>query len=168
MKKTTVLATFASILVACGESAEKEGVPPSATANIEREASVKSLLYNPETQLYIWKPDYDYTKKQNIAATNDIRNVDSLIKGLNERTENVFLQKHSLRGDTIYTFIEDSKYLTEQMGSTGAELYIADVVLNLTEAPGVNVVSIKMEAGSHAETGTFTKRNFIKYKTLKE
>jgi hypothetical protein len=167
MKKTIVLVAIACIVITCGQPKEKEDVPAAQT-NEEAFAPEQPVLYNPETQLYIWKLDYNYSKQENPAASKDMRNIDSLIKGLNERTENVFLQKDTLRADTLYTYIKDSKYLTEQMGTTGAEVYIADVVLNLTEAPGVTVVSIKMETGSHAESGTFTKKNFAKFKTVKE
>jgi hypothetical protein len=167
MKKTIVLVAIASSFITCGQPKEKEGMP-AEQINEELLTPEPPVLYNPETELYIWKLDYNYSKQENLAAKNNIRNIDSLIKGLNERTENVLLQKDTLRGDTLYTYIEDSKYLTEQMGSTGAEVYIADVVLNLTEAPGVNAVCIKMEAGSHAESGVFTKKNFAKFKTVKE
>ncbi|MEX0636451.1 MAG: hypothetical protein WD135_06760 [Ferruginibacter sp.] len=168
MKKIVLLAAIA-VFVSCNEN--KENAPTSATEMkaMEDETNVDEAgVYNPESKLYIWKADFDYTKVQNPATRPTILNADSLIKGLNELNENVFLQKEKISGDTIYTFIEDSKYLAEQMGSSGAELYVANVVLNLTEVPGVKYVSIKIAEGSHAQPGTWTKQNFVKYKTVKE
>jgi len=168
MKKIILLAAIAAF-ISCSGNKEK-----SSTIEVEMETTEDSsmveqaVVYNPESKLYIWKAEFDYTKLQNAIIQPAILNADSLIKGLNEMNENVFLQKEKISGDTIYTFIEDSKYLAEQMGSTGAEVYVANVVLNLTEVPGVKYVSIKMAEGSHAQPGTWTKQNFVKYKTVKE
>ncbi len=123
-------------------------------------------IYDPETALYVWKSSPDYTKEKNPALKSNVLNVDSLILGLNKMNENVFMEKLKLSGDTIYTEIKDSKYLAEQMGSTGAEMYLADVVLNLTEVPGVKYVNIQLQEGSHMQPGTWTKDNFAKYKPV--
>ena len=124
-------------------------------------------VYNPETKLYVWKSAYDYTKTKNPEMGNDVLNADSLIKGLNELNENILLQKIKISGDTIYTEVKDSKYLTEGMGTTGAEIYLADVVLNLTELPGIKYVNISLQEGSHMQPGTWSRDNFNKYKTIK-
>ena len=93
-----------------------------------------------------------------------IFNVDSLIKGLNELHENIYIEKIKLSGDTIYTIIRNSTFLAESIGSSGAEMYLADVVLNLTEVPGIKYVDIYLEAGSHMEPGTWSRDNFSKYR----
>lgn len=123
--------------------------------------------YNPESKLYIWKTTEDYTKFKNPSFKKDILNADSLIKGLNELNENIFLIKLKISNDTIYTTIRDSKYLSESIGITGAEIYLADVVLNLTELPGIKYIDIFMEEGSHFQSGTWSRDNFKKYKTIK-
>lgn len=80
--------------------------------------------------------------------------------------EQVLLEKVKISGDTIYTAIKDSEYLGNQMGSTGAEIYVADVVLNLTELPGIKYVNIQMKEGSHVQPGTWSKISFEKYKPI--
>jgi hypothetical protein len=80
--------------------------------------------------------------------------------------ENIRLEKIKISGDTIYTQIKDEEQLTEGIGTTGAEMYVADVVLNLTEVPGIKFVSIDLKEGSHMEPGTWSKDNFAKYKTV--
>jgi hypothetical protein len=80
--------------------------------------------------------------------------------------EKIVLEKIKISGDTIYTIIKDSKYLTDGIGTTGAEVYLADVVLNLTEVPGIKYVNIDLEEGSHMQPGTWNKENFVKYKTI--
>lgn len=121
---------------------------------------------NSELDLYVWKSSPDYTKEKNPAMRPEILHVDSLILGLNRMYENVLLEKVKLSGDTIYTEIKNSQYLSEQMGTTGAEMYLADVVLNLTEVPGVKYVSIQLVEGSHMQPGTWSKDNFAKYKPV--
>jgi hypothetical protein len=167
MKRILLLAVITAV-VSCNANKE-EAIKSSSIETIEDSATVEpTLQYIPESKLYVWKANFDYTKVQNPALQRAILNTDSLIKGLNERYENVFLQKDRIGGDTLYTFIYDSQYLGNQMGSTGAEVYIADVVLNLAEIPGVKYVAIKMEEGSHAQSGVWTKQNFEQYKTVKE
>jgi hypothetical protein len=167
MKRILLLAVITAV-VSCNGNKE-EANKGSSIETTEDPATVEpTLQYNPESNLYVWKANFDYTKIQNPALQPAILNTDSLIKGLNVRNENVFLQKERISGDTLYTFINDSQYLSNQMGSTGAEVYIADVVLNLTEVPGVKYVAIKMEEGSHAQSGIWSKQNFEQYKTVKE
>ena len=167
MKRILLLAAIAAV-ISCNANKEKANKSVSIET-IEDAATVEPTLQNnPESKLYVWKANFDYTKVQNPILQQAILNTDSLIKGLNERYENVFLQKDRICGDTLYTFIDDSQYLSNQMGSTGAEVYIADVVLNLAEVPGVKYVAIKMEEGSHAQSGIWTKENFEQYKTVKE
>ena len=167
MKRILLLAAIAAV-ISCNANKEKANKSLSIET-IKDSATVEpTLQYNPESKLYVWKANFDYTKVQNLTLQQAILNTDSLIKGLNERYENVFLQKDRISGDTLYTFIDDSQYLSNQMGSTGAEVYIADVVLNLAEVPGVKYVAIKMEEGSHAQSGIWTKENFEQYKTVKE
>ena len=125
------------------------------------------LQYNPDSKLYVWKSSADFTKIKNPGYTSAILNADSLIKGLNELNENVLLEKIKISGDTIYTEIKDSQYLAESMGSTGAEIYVADVVLNLTEVKGISYVNITLIEGSHMQPGVFNKEQFKKYKPIK-
>jgi hypothetical protein len=122
---------------------------------------------NPETRLYIWRATPDYEKVKNENAQPAILTVDSLIKGLNEYYANVYLEKVKQSSDTLYTRIADSRFLANQMGSTGAEIYIADVVLNLTSVSGVKYVHVDMEEGSHAQPGTWSAANFNAYKEKK-
>lgn len=125
-----------------------------------------TIIYNPDSRLYIWRAGFDYKKRKNETASPAILQVDSLIKGLNEFHENVLLEKVKQSGDTLYTTIKDAEYLTQQMGSTGAETYLADVILNLTAIPGVKYVNIDLKAGDHMNPGTWSADNFKNYKQV--
>jgi hypothetical protein len=168
MKKTgsCMLLVF---LLSCNTNEKKvEPLTNGKREPITDSVVVQKILpnYNPESNLYFWKSSPDYTKIKNPQLSPDILNADSLIKGLNELNENILLEKINISGDTIYTEIKDSKFLAEGMGSTGAEMYVADVVLNLTEVPGIKYVNISLQEGSHMQPGTWSRDNFKKYKTI--
>ena len=116
-----------------------------------------------DSKLYIWRSTADYKKIKNEAAPSSIVNTDSLIKGLNQHYENVYLEKLKQNGDTLFTRIKDGEYLSQQMGSTGAKIYLADVVLNLTSVHGIRYVKIEMQEGDHMGPGLWSADNFKNY-----
>ena len=156
----------AAVLFSCNSNREEETTEEEIIITDSPASETPALVYNPDSKLYVWRTTADYKKKKNDEALPAIINTDSLIKGLNEYYEDVFLEKVKQSGDTLYTKITDSKYLGSQMGSTGAEMYLADVVLNLTAVPGVKYVKVDMEAGDHAQPGTWSADNFKNYKQV--
>lgn len=77
-------------------------------------------------------------------------------------TENPKIKLEYLRssGDTVYLKIQDATILTQQMGSAGATMYLAGVIYNLTELPGINYVNLDFKEGDHAQPGTYNRANF--------
>ena len=156
------------LILACTQQNENtittgEAEPQTATVL----SSPNIPAYDPELNKNIWRATDDYKKIKNPLATRNWLHADTLIAGLNQYYENIFLEKIKISGDTIYTVIKNSKYLAEQMGSTGAEIYVADVVLNLTAVPGIKYVSINMQEGSHAQPGIWRMDDFKKYSEAK-
>ena len=149
------------LLFSCNSAKEEASTDENVVAEVDTVAVVKT-----ESPLYIWSATPDYEKIKNPAAPGSLP-LDSLIKGLNVKYENVLLEKLKQSGDTLYTRIADSRYLGNQMGTTGAEIYLADVILNLTTVPGVNYVSIDMEEQSHTQAGVWNKEAFKNYKEKK-
>ena len=152
-------------LVCCHQKADKEDTTGKPQPQLDTVVHpVPATHFNPDSKLYIWKATDNYKKIKNPVYMEEILNADSLIKGLNELNENVFVEKITISGDTLYTIIRNSTYLAEQMGSTGAEVYVADLVLNLTAVPGIKYVHLQLEEGSHIQPGTWSQDNFKKYK----
>jgi hypothetical protein len=155
------------IFISCNRNEKKPDNTTASQIITDSTENLKPLnIYNPESKLYVWKSSFDYTKSKNHELVPEILNADSLIKGLNELNENIVLEKIKISGDTIYTEVKDSEYLTEAIGTTGAEMYLADVVLNLTEVAGIKFVNINLKEGSHMQPGTWSKDNFSKYKPV--
>lgn len=90
----------------------------------------------------------------------DSLNVAAVIRYLNSRNTNVQVQFVRQSGDTVFLSIPEATYLTQQMGSTGPEMFFAESVYNLTEIPGVRFVRYDFEEGDHAQPGVFTRDSF--------
>ncbi|MEO6894444.1 MAG: hypothetical protein ABI136_05360, partial [Ginsengibacter sp.] len=56
--------------------------------------------------------------------------------------------------------IPDSQKLTNQIGDTGAENFLASATFTLTEMPGIHFVYIDMQTGDHAEPGVYSRDDF--------
>ena len=166
MKRYAVL-IVSVVLFSCNSNKDKEETNIDEEVVIDSTASANGRpVYNPDSKLYVWRSTFDSKKEKNIAVPANIINTDSLIKGLNEYYENVYLEKLKMGGDTLYTVIKDANFLNSQMGSTGAEMYLADVILNLTSVPGVKYVNIDMEEGDHMKGGIWSADNFKNYKEV--
>jgi hypothetical protein len=61
---------------------------------------------------------------------------------------------------TFSVEVINSPYLTQRMGSAGADAYLAEITFTLTEHPGTTAVQLLFEEGDHARPGTYTRDDF--------
>ena len=117
-----------------------------------------------ENAYYIWEVNMEKrTLKKNPALGSSNANVDSVINGLNMQYENILLEKTGIKKDTLQLKIESSDFLTNQMGSSGPDQYLAQAVINLTSVPGIKYVQIDFKEGSHASPGVWSRKDFPGY-----
>jgi hypothetical protein len=90
----------------------------------------------------------------------DSISVDAIIRFLNNRYPNVQLKFVRSSHDTLYVAVPEATYLTQQMGSTGPQIYFADVVFNLTEIPNLHYINFDMAEGDHAGPGILNRDTF--------
>jgi hypothetical protein len=64
--------------------------------------------------------------------------------------------------------IQNDKYLTEGMGSSGAQDYLAEVTYTLTENPGIKSVNFIFTEGEHAMPGLYSRESFTGYTIVKK
>lgn len=83
-----------------------------------------------------------------------------LIQLLNENFADIHLDLIKISHDTIYVKIPDSKKLTQGLGDSGAENYLASATYTLTELKNIKFVNFEMEAGDHAEPGVYSREDF--------
>ena len=150
------------------KSVDKESIRQVFSHDTSSKVSIADTSKNAVSILYVWLVDFDNkTKKRNPKFKNEYLNVDTLIKGLNGLYPNIKLDKVKMSGDTLFTKIIDSEYLGERMGTSGAALYLADVIINLTSVDKIKYVKIDFDEGSHATPGIWSAKDFSDYKEVR-
>jgi hypothetical protein len=65
-----------------------------------------------------------------------------------------------ISADTVYLIVINAFYLTQSMGTAGAEDYIVKSGVSLLEIDGINYVDFDFAIGDHAYPGTFSKAGY--------
>jgi hypothetical protein len=125
------------------------------TACNNREKSKKDV-----GQMPMWDFDCDsISKLRNVNA--DTLTYAKLIKGINDKyLEKVYLEFVKISQDTIFVAIKNSTYLTQQMGTCGANQYIISTTFALTELTHINNVAFDFVAGDHAWPGINNRKSY--------
>lgn len=98
-------------------------------------------------------------ERNELIKTQDLDSV-NVIKALNKNYPESILVWNQLSNDTAYVSIPDAAYLTQQSGSLGAKLFLAESTYSLTEIPGIKVVNFNFQVGDHASPGAYTRDDF--------
>jgi hypothetical protein len=151
--KTFFILIFAGLLItSCGNN--KADQPATETD------SVITSFY------YLWKAMLNDTSGKLEMKKIETANLDSLtaasiIDFINAGDSSVHLDLIKTSNDTVYIKIPDATFLTQRMGSTGSTMYLAGVVYNLTELPGIRFINFDFEEGDHhAQPGTLSRDSF--------
>ncbi|HWK56861.1 MAG TPA: hypothetical protein VNQ80_05975 [Parapedobacter sp.] len=86
--------------------------------------------------------------------------VDALTLALRTNYPEIELEVDRISNDTLFVRIADASYLTQQMGSSGARVYIMEATYAYTELPDIEVVHFDFAEGDHAIPGNYTRRSF--------
>lgn len=117
---------------------------------------------------YFWTSELDQklglVMKKTTPVSNDSLTASNMIHMLNQQHPEIKLDLLKVSGDSIFTAIKKSTYLTQQMGSSGADAYLAEVTYNLTELTGINYVDIRFKEGDHAQPGVYSRTDFVRAK----
>lgn len=148
MKKYLFALPVLALLLACGNN--------SADDPESREDTVVALNS--------WEATLSDSGKLEVRRSEqpgpDSLSAEAVTNFLNKRYPNVQLQFVKTSGDTIYMAIPEATYLTQQMGSSGPQIYFADVVYNLTEISGIRYVNFNFEEGDHASPAVLRRESF--------
>lgn len=120
----------------------------------------------PVTETYLWEAGLNDSTgvlemKKIVSPAVDSLSVVSVTNYINGEDGNIKLEYVKTSGDTIFLKIPDAEYLTQRMGSSGPTMYLAGVVYNFTELPGINYVNFDFEEGDHAQPGTYSRESFL-------
>ena len=86
--------------------------------------------------------------------------VKNLIQIINNNYDSIHFDYIKTFYDTIYVHIPHSEMLTERIGSTGAEMFMASTTWSLTELKNIKYVNYDFEEGDHASPGVYSRSNF--------
>ncbi|HNR16255.1 MAG TPA: hypothetical protein PKG90_06295 [Chitinophagaceae bacterium] len=119
----------------------------------------------PVAEIYLWEAGLNDSTgllqmKKIISPVVDSLSVASVTGYINGDDSNIQLEYVKTSGDTVFLKILDAEYLTQRMGSSGPTMYLAGVVYNFTEIPGIKYVNFDFEEGDHAQPGTYSRENF--------
>lgn len=167
MKYLFLIATMA-VMLSCSNNANDSSDSDTTSltgAELRPSELTEQEQKRKREQYFIWEVDADKkTMTKNPQLLPEFFDVDTLIAGLNEMYPEIKLEKVRVANDTLYTQIKDAAYLTDRMGSLGAEQYIAQAVINLTSIEGVKFVRIDFPEGSHASPDVWSRESFAAYK----
>lgn len=163
MKKILFAVTIAALFIACNTKQPDKKMVDADTAALNTIADSNNLKADAH---YLWSadlaPQSGVIMKRLRPVAADSLTQTNIIQMLNETYPEIPLRFTKSSNDTLFVKISNSTYLTQQMGSSGPEVYLADVTYNFTEIPGINYVSILFKAGDHASPGIYSRTDFVK------
>jgi len=114
---------------------------------------------------YCWKADFDsITNHEYLKRGKMLDSISGapfeLIEILNKRQSKSKIIFAEIKGDTIVIKILNDEYLTEQMGTSGADCYMAETIYTLTENNLIQFVRFEMDYGSHASPGLYSRNDY--------
>ncbi|MFH0761096.1 MAG: hypothetical protein V2A67_06300 [Bacteroidota bacterium] len=77
-----------------------------------------------------------------------------------EYNDQVHIDFSRIAGDTIFIVIKNPDYMTQQMGSSGADAFMISTTFTLTELPGIEYVNFDFQEGDHAAPGTYSRKQY--------
>ncbi|HXI01389.1 MAG TPA: hypothetical protein VNI52_14060 [Sphingobacteriaceae bacterium] len=83
-----------------------------------------------------------------------------VIAAANKKYPQIHLEWIKKEGTTVYLKITDANYLTQSMGSAGAEAYLSEITYSFTEVEGIKSINLTFAEGDHAAPGTYTRDQF--------
>jgi hypothetical protein len=162
MVRPVIFVLVSVILVSCNRKQPDTSLPLPAPVAITQ--TVDSAAAKGDSHFF-WAADLDLedglNMKKLFAISNDSLSLENMINRLNEEYPEIRIRYKLVSHDTLFLKIDRSNYLTQQMGSTGAEAYLAAVTYNMTELEGISAVDINFKMGEHAEPGVYTRTDFI-------
>lgn len=143
------------------------------------------VVYNKN---YTWHAEFDATSGMDTLVRggkiDDIKkDVNKLIIALNKASDDeeamrpkeegakggfprIALQK--IEQQIANVKISNDRYLTQTMGSFGAQDFLAAITYTLTENPGIKSINFIFNAGDHAMPGLYNRESFTAYKFVSD
>lgn len=172
MKFAPMLFTAAFVLVIAGcnsnDKSNKENGDKQVTEEVadtvyesSAEPGGDSTLYVKNQSLLWHVVDSNGLKlKKPVKTGIDTMSVLNVVDLLNNNYDSIHLDYLKTSHDTVYIHIPRSEMLTERLGSTGAQMFLASATYSLTELKGIHFVNFDFIEGDHATPGVYDRSYF--------
>lgn len=87
-------------------------------------------------------------------------NGETLTSALKNKYPEIDLRLGDKRNDTLDVYIDDASYLTQNIGTAGANAYMAEATFAFTSLDSIKTVNFIFEAGDHASPGAYNRGDF--------
>ena len=167
MMKNIIAGLFLSALIGCSTNSTKEKDEPElviADTVYEKvndaETDTASVIKNAPS---IWSADFEeatntYKIHKPVNSKLDTLSAQNLVALVN--WDSIHVDFIKISHDTMHVSIPNSKYLTQRIGSSGAENFMATTTFTLTEMKGIKYVNYKFTEGDHASPGVYSRKDF--------
>lgn len=85
---------------------------------------------------------------------------EQIAAALNKKYPEIVLHVGERKQDTLELRVDDATYLSQGMGSAGANGYLAEATYSFTSLDSINVVNFLFEPGDHAMPGPYSTKSF--------
>jgi hypothetical protein len=165
MKSSVVLFLLANLFFSCQSNRSGKGDVVPDSPRVKTSADTTTIKSDSH---YLWSaellPGEGLVVKKSNPISRDSLTADNILQVLNVMYPKIPVQFVRTVNDTLYVRILNSTYLTQKIGSSGAQAYLAELTYNLTEVPGINYVDVRFKAGDHASPATYTRTDFVRMK----
>ena len=167
MNKSIVILFFVCLFFACRQKKQQD---TAAVKDTVQQVIVKPDSVSMKTDThYYWEasPDDKTNKlimKRLQPLSNDSLTAAHLINWINTKYDHIKLEFIKISNDTLFVKIRQSNFLTQQMGSTGADIYLTEATYNLSELNNIGYVHFDFKEGDHASPGTYSRTDFVNIK----
>lgn len=164
MRNYVFLIAITASFMACNANKDKEASPTTDSSAVVQPADSSAI----KDMHYFWTSDI--LPQQGLVMTKtrplspDSLSAPIIVQVFNEMYPEIPITVNKISHDSIFIKIGNSKYLTQQMGSSGPEAYFAELTYNLTEVPGINYVDFNFKEGQHAAPATYSRTDFVQVK----
>ena len=167
MNKVLLIPLLLMIFYSC--KGKKDSPGPVTTDTLTETGKPKDTVNIKIDTHYYWEavPDDESSKlvmKRIRPIPADSLTAGNLIQHINSRYDHIILQLVKISNDTVFVKIRQSNFLTQQMGSTGADTYITEVTYLLSELNNIGYVNFTFKEGDHASPGTYSRTDFTNIK----
>lgn len=87
-------------------------------------------------------------------------NGETLANALKNKYPEIDIRLGDKRNDTLDVYIDDASYLTQNIGTAGANAYMAEATFAFTSLDSIKTVNFIFEAGDHASPGAYNRSDF--------